>query len=159
MKCPQCQFENPEDAKFCNECGSKLEIVCSEWGKTNKPGGQRVSLSGTDKEDVTMSDNLHPQSKYITTQEQYDHQMAFIDSVRLITPEEFVKRYMALLAKGNNEGGVSWGAVLEETAKKYPYYDSMGCCNRCSVLYERARSWRTIKSIVKKGRGKHLRLA
>jgi serine/threonine-protein kinase len=23
-KCPQCDFENPETAKFCNECGSKL---------------------------------------------------------------------------------------------------------------------------------------
>ncbi len=35
MKCPKCQFENPEDAKFCNECGSKLEITCSSCGKIN----------------------------------------------------------------------------------------------------------------------------
>jgi class 3 adenylate cyclase/tetratricopeptide (TPR) repeat protein len=25
MKCPKCQFENPEGAKFCNECAQKLE--------------------------------------------------------------------------------------------------------------------------------------
>ena len=28
MKCPQCQFENPEKMKFCGECGSKLENIC-----------------------------------------------------------------------------------------------------------------------------------
>ena len=28
MKCPRCQTENPEGAKFCNECGNKLyEVV------------------------------------------------------------------------------------------------------------------------------------
>jgi class 3 adenylate cyclase/tetratricopeptide (TPR) repeat protein len=35
MKCPKCQFENPNSARFCNECGSKLEIACSECGKIN----------------------------------------------------------------------------------------------------------------------------
>jgi PAS domain S-box-containing protein len=25
MKCPKCQFDNPEGAKFCNECAQKLE--------------------------------------------------------------------------------------------------------------------------------------
>jgi predicted amidophosphoribosyltransferase len=24
MKCPQCQFENPEDFQFCGKCGQKL---------------------------------------------------------------------------------------------------------------------------------------
>ena len=35
MKCPKCQFENPDSAKFCNECGSRLEITCSSCGKIN----------------------------------------------------------------------------------------------------------------------------
>ena len=35
MKCPKCQFEIPEGAKFCNECGSKLEVACSACGKIN----------------------------------------------------------------------------------------------------------------------------
>jgi class 3 adenylate cyclase len=28
MKCPKCQFENPEGIKFCGECGVKLERLC-----------------------------------------------------------------------------------------------------------------------------------
>jgi len=29
MRCPQCQFENPSGAKFCQECGSSLALKCS----------------------------------------------------------------------------------------------------------------------------------
>jgi len=34
MKCPRCQFENREGAKFCLECGEKFELKCPECGKT-----------------------------------------------------------------------------------------------------------------------------
>jgi class 3 adenylate cyclase/tetratricopeptide (TPR) repeat protein len=30
MICPSCNFENREKAKFCKECGAKLEFVCPE---------------------------------------------------------------------------------------------------------------------------------
>jgi hypothetical protein len=30
MKCPECQFENREGAKFCSECGHKFELTCPE---------------------------------------------------------------------------------------------------------------------------------
>jgi ribosomal protein L40E len=33
MKCPRCQFENPEDSKFCLKCGSKVEKICPKCGK------------------------------------------------------------------------------------------------------------------------------
>ena len=32
MKCPECQYENREGAKFCKECGVNLELACSECG-------------------------------------------------------------------------------------------------------------------------------
>jgi len=35
MKCIKCQFENREDAEFCGDCGIKLEIVCSQCGRSN----------------------------------------------------------------------------------------------------------------------------
>jgi hypothetical protein len=40
MKCPKCQSENPEDAKFCNNCANKLEFICPECGKANPPGSK-----------------------------------------------------------------------------------------------------------------------
>jgi len=33
MKCPKCQFENREGAKFCLECGEKLELQCPQCDK------------------------------------------------------------------------------------------------------------------------------
>ncbi|MDP2970444.1 MAG: zinc-ribbon domain-containing protein, partial [Deltaproteobacteria bacterium] len=32
MKCPKCQFENPEGIKFCEECGTKIELKCPKCG-------------------------------------------------------------------------------------------------------------------------------
>ena len=37
MKCPKCQYENPEDTKFCGECGTKLERICSSCNLPNPP--------------------------------------------------------------------------------------------------------------------------
>ena len=38
MKCPKCQFENREDAEFCNKCGTKLEVACPKCDRVNAPG-------------------------------------------------------------------------------------------------------------------------
>ena len=35
MKCPKCQFTNPEGVNFCVECGAKLEKICPECGFSN----------------------------------------------------------------------------------------------------------------------------
>ena len=32
MDCPKCQFDNREGVKFCEECGAKLELICSDCG-------------------------------------------------------------------------------------------------------------------------------
>ncbi len=40
MTCPSCGHENPEDAKFCGECGAALtgEVECPSCGRSNQPG-------------------------------------------------------------------------------------------------------------------------
>jgi class 3 adenylate cyclase/tetratricopeptide (TPR) repeat protein len=40
MKCPQCQFENRQDAKFCKECGNNLELACSGCGTVYEMGSK-----------------------------------------------------------------------------------------------------------------------
>ena len=37
MKCPKCQFENPEDIIFCGKCASKLEFICPKCNFLNPP--------------------------------------------------------------------------------------------------------------------------
>jgi hypothetical protein len=36
MKCPKCELENREGAKFCNECGHKFEVMCPNCGTANR---------------------------------------------------------------------------------------------------------------------------
>ena len=38
MKCPKCQFENPEGMKFCGDCGAKQEKTCPKCNSSNPPG-------------------------------------------------------------------------------------------------------------------------
>ncbi len=40
MKCPQCQEENFAGAKFCNNCGARLELVCQACSHPNLPGSR-----------------------------------------------------------------------------------------------------------------------
>jgi class 3 adenylate cyclase/tetratricopeptide (TPR) repeat protein len=46
MQCLQCQIDNPENAKFCNECGRKLELVCTNCNKANPPGSKFCNACG-----------------------------------------------------------------------------------------------------------------
>ena len=48
MKCPKCQFENPEEMQFCVKCGNKLEINCPECGFGNSPTFQYCGKCGHD---------------------------------------------------------------------------------------------------------------
>ncbi len=48
MECPKCHSDNETGAKFCNECGAKLEIACPECGKTNRPGSKFCNECGHD---------------------------------------------------------------------------------------------------------------
>jgi class 3 adenylate cyclase len=36
MKCPECQFDNREGAKFCGKCGHNFEVTCQECGAKNQ---------------------------------------------------------------------------------------------------------------------------
>ena len=43
MRCPQCQLENPPQAKFCPECATPLALRCSNCG-TQLPASAKFCL-------------------------------------------------------------------------------------------------------------------
>jgi len=73
MKCPKCQFENPEGAKFCVECGSKLEMPCPACGFANLPGfkfcaecGKKLApISGLTPKELSFDEKLKKIQKYL----------------------------------------------------------------------------------------------
>ena len=48
MKCPKCQFENREGAKFCKECGVELELTCPKCGTQYSPSSKFCDECGND---------------------------------------------------------------------------------------------------------------
>ena len=44
MNCPNCQTDNPDQAKFCFNCGTPLALTCSNCG-TSLPGGAKFCFN------------------------------------------------------------------------------------------------------------------
>ena len=40
MTCPRCQAREPEDARFCEECGARLAFACPQCGAEIGPGAK-----------------------------------------------------------------------------------------------------------------------
>jgi class 3 adenylate cyclase/tetratricopeptide (TPR) repeat protein len=73
MKCPKCQFENPDTQKFCGECGTKLEKACPNCGSNNPPQykfcgecGQNLTLpSEPAPKDLSFDQKLDKIQRYL----------------------------------------------------------------------------------------------
>ena len=48
MKCPKCQTDNKEGAKFCIECGYKFELKCPQCGHPLPPVAKFCEECGHD---------------------------------------------------------------------------------------------------------------
>ncbi len=73
MQCSKCNFENPSEAKFCGECGNKLEIFCSKCNSSNPANhkfcsecGQQFSADQQPQE--TVSDPVSDDEKFAKIQ-------------------------------------------------------------------------------------------
>ena len=73
MECTQCKFENPESAKFCGDCGAKMERLCPKCKSPNPLNfkfcgecGHNLSLSAkpTPKE-LSFNEKLAKLQKYL----------------------------------------------------------------------------------------------
>jgi class 3 adenylate cyclase len=47
MQCPNCQYENRDEARFCRECGAAFAILCSTCGTKVTPGSRFCDNCGT----------------------------------------------------------------------------------------------------------------
>jgi len=73
MKCPKCQFENPEGIKFCGECGAKLERLCPSCNLSSPPNFKFCGECGhkldvpveTSAKDLSFDEKLNKIQKYL----------------------------------------------------------------------------------------------
>jgi uncharacterized protein CbrC (UPF0167 family) len=99
MKCPKCQSENPEDAKFCNNCANKLEFICPECGKANPPGSkfcnefdeklekiQKYLPKGITEKILSQRDRIEGERKQVTVM--FCDMEGFTEISEKIDPEE-----------------------------------------------------------------------
>ena len=63
MKCPKCQTENPEEWKFCRECGENLLLVCPRCEHKNLPGDKFCGECGIKLEETVEEKIETPQSE------------------------------------------------------------------------------------------------
>jgi class 3 adenylate cyclase len=95
MKCFKCQFENPEGKKFCQECGSKLILICSNCKAENRPSGKFCGDCGKQLEEATQKEKSistsESERKYVTVL--FSDMSGFTAMTEKIDPEE-VKEIM-----------------------------------------------------------------
>ena len=70
MICPKCRSENPDDAKFCIECGSPIEFRCPKCGSTTPVKGKFCKECGQDlsipPEPVKTTPGMEGERKFVT---------------------------------------------------------------------------------------------
>ena len=65
MRCPECEFDNREGAKFCKECGAKLELACPKCDSLITPDSKFCDECGYDLSTPAIAPPVHytePQS-------------------------------------------------------------------------------------------------
>ncbi len=63
MQCPECQFENREGVKFCEECGAKMELKCPQCGAEIPLGRKFCGQCGQE-----LAEPIKPQRQKLETE-------------------------------------------------------------------------------------------
>jgi class 3 adenylate cyclase/tetratricopeptide (TPR) repeat protein len=67
MECSKCALKNPQDAKYCNNCGSYLGLVCSVCNKENPPGSNFCNQCGIQLRELDRDTFDRPDSQDTAT--------------------------------------------------------------------------------------------
>jgi len=62
MKCPKCQFENPDERKFCRECGAKLFLDCPKCAYKNLPDDRYCGECGQKLDEAVEREEAVPEA-------------------------------------------------------------------------------------------------
>lgn len=76
MKCRNCRFENPGDAKFCIRCGLILSSHCSHCGVENIPASRFCKACGSALKSSEDQRNGQPKARHVN--EQFDSQISVL---------------------------------------------------------------------------------
>ena len=93
MRCPECNTGNPEGAKFCLECSSRLALACPECATPLPPGARFCLQCGAR---LTTAEAPAPEPTPAVAP------ATIPDRIRRLMPQEYVDR---LLAAGGQMAG------------------------------------------------------
>jgi len=60
VKCPRCQFDNREGVKFCEECGTEMEVKCASCGAELPLGRKFCGECGQALDDKELRERREP---------------------------------------------------------------------------------------------------
>src|SRR5437867_9361679 len=111
MQCPQCQHENNEAAKFCEECGTKLIRACPGCGHEVSPRAKFCPECGTSLTNQSSVQRLESRVQKTSDAEPWisDPRRQTLDSRPIsYTPKHLAERILAeqaaLEARGASDG-------------------------------------------------------
>jgi GGDEF domain-containing protein/ribosomal protein L40E len=72
MICPRCKNENPQEVKFCVQCGNRLEKICPQCGFKNSPTfkfcgdcGHNLTIPSSSPKDLSFDEKIAKLQKYL----------------------------------------------------------------------------------------------
>jgi class 3 adenylate cyclase/predicted ATPase len=106
MRCPQCQHQNRDGAKFCNACGAKLDLRCSSCGTVNELGAAFCDNCGTALKMKAKGKKRKAKSKNssLTLQRLTPHPQHPVSYTPLHLAERIRTEQAALAARGAPDG-------------------------------------------------------
>ena len=115
MKCPKCQFENRDGAKFCKDCGHKLEVRCSQCGAIILTDSKFCDSCGQRLDETEQKEKQIPapegERKHVTVL--FSDVSGYTTMSARLDPEE-VKEIMGQIIGGVNRVIKQYGGFMEK---------------------------------------------